>query len=67
MAYNPYHRPGKKGARRKPSSQHGGGKRKAWVSLRETNDGRMDTGRRRQDAWWRCPMMKEARAAKWAA
>jgi hypothetical protein len=51
----------------KPSSEHISGRRKAWLSLRETTDGRgNDTGKRSGQPWWRSPSMKAERLARWA-
>lgn len=51
----------------KPSSNNGGGKRKSWLSLREKVVNGLDLGARRNDPWWKCPMMKEARLKKAAS
>ena len=49
----------------KPSSEHISGKRKVWLSLRETTDGRgNDTGARSGNPWYRCPYMQEAKAVR---
>jgi len=53
--------------RRPKGSQSGGGRRKTWMSLRETDDGRMDTGARLNFPWWKAPMYLEARLKKWGA
>ena len=46
----------------KPSSEHIHGRRKAWLSERETVDGRgNDTGARSGLPWWKSPMMKAER------
>jgi hypothetical protein len=49
----------------KPASEHISGRRKSWLSLRETVDGRgNDTGKRSGQPWWRSPLMKAERLRK---
>lgn len=49
----------------RPSSEHISGRRKSWLSLRESTDSRgNDTGKRSGQPWWRAPMYKEARLKK---
>lgn len=49
----------------KPSREHIHGRRKSWLSLRETVDGRgNDTGARSGQPWWRSPLMLSARMRK---
>jgi hypothetical protein len=54
---------GKTGGR--PSSEHISGRRKAWLSQRETVDSRgNDTGKRSGQPWWKSPLMKLERLRK---
>jgi hypothetical protein len=53
-------KPGK--GRGKGHSEHIHGKRKNWLSERETVDGRgNDTGARSGHPWWKSPLMKMER------
>jgi len=50
--------------RKKPSRTSGGGKRKAWVSIRENIQNGVDVSPRLNFPWWKSPMMKAARLRK---
>lgn len=46
----------------RPSSEHIPGRRKSWLSCKETFDTRgNDTGARSGQPWWKSPMMKAER------
>jgi hypothetical protein len=52
-------------SRGKPSSEHISGRRKAWLSERESVDSRgNDTGKRSGQPWWKSPAAKEERLRK---
>jgi hypothetical protein len=52
----------------KPSSEHISGRRKSWLSLRETTDGRgNDSGQRSGQPWWKSPAMKAERLRRAAS
>lgn len=52
----------------KGASEHISGRRKSWLSLRETTDGRgNDTGQRSGQPWWKSPAMKAERLRKAAS
>lgn len=54
-------------SKKAPSSEHISGRRKKWLSLRETVDNRgNDTGKRSGQPWWKSPLMKAERRQKWA-
>jgi hypothetical protein len=49
----------------KPSSEHISGRRKTWLSARETVDSRgNDTGKRSGLPWWKSPAVKQERLRK---
>lgn len=52
----------------KPSSQHIHGRRKSWLSLRETYDSRgNDSGKRSGQPWFRSPYMQEQKRIRQGA
>lgn len=56
-------RPDRRG---KPKSSHSGGRKsKTWVSLRDKVEGGRDISTRLNFPWWKSPMYREARTAKW--
>lgn len=61
----PFPRPKKPGKGvRKPSRTSGGGKRKTWMSLRDTVSANTDVSTRLNFPWWKAPMYKDARLRK---